>query len=313
MRKILPWTHVYTPLSPARRSKKEAMEEEPEYEVEEILDHRPGPEGILEYYLQWAPHSNGTEYEPSWQPKKNVNPALRRSYHGTGAALPPIPVTLDARPVVGLALERIWNTITLAKTQARPRIHEIELPEISLPELGDVFLDTLADPWKLHGLPAAGAPLKWRTHPDQDDGVVTKELIITRLDAISALCSFERRAAGARGLLRYDIGRASDHSMLGVGFPFMVQVSNNRRNGLVTTTMTFPTVIFNGATGHPQPPAMKKGMLKEQENITQLVKFVRNLTPSTHPLAVHGWTALPDEVHELPNPINFPAPAPSPS
>ena len=47
-------------------------------------------------------------------------------------------------------------------------------------------------------------------------------------------------------------------------------------------------------------------MLKKEVNIIKLIKFVRALTPATHPLAVHGWTAQPDHVLKLPNPINLP-------
>ena len=95
-----------------------------------------------------------------------------------------------------------------------------------------------------------------------------------------------------------------------LGMPMMAKVSTNRESGLVTTTLRFPTALFNGGTGRCQPPAMVKGMLKERANITKLVKFVRNLTPSTHALAVHGWTALSDDTHELATPINLPPPAP---
>ena len=287
--------------SPTRRSISEVDEQW--YEVEAIIDHR-YVESNLEYLVAWKPAHDGTAYEPSWEPAAFANASLRRSYHQL-ASLPPIIVSADVRPLIGRALRAVWAAVTLAKTRARPRVHEVLLPEISLPELGAAFLTAVASPWLLRGGAATGDPLPVLSSTG-DDGVETKEVVMTELAAISALCGFHHYSTSATGLLHHTIGRESDGSMLAVGMPVMLKVTNNRRDGLVTTSIQFPTVLFNGGTGEPQPPPATKGMLKKEVNKIKLTKFVRALTPATHPLAVHGWTAQPDHVLKLPNPINLP-------
>ena len=138
--------------SPSRRSISEKDEEW--YEVEAITDHR-YVESNLEYLIAWKPAHDGTAYEPSWEPAAFANASLRRSYHSL-ASLPPIIVSADVRPLIGRALRAVWAAVTLAKTRARPRVHEVLLPEISLPELGDAFLAAVASPWLLRGGAATG-------------------------------------------------------------------------------------------------------------------------------------------------------------
>ena len=294
----------------SRRLKTEAQEQE-WFEAEAILETRTAADGTATYLVQWKPHAGGTEYEPTWEPKDFLSSSLLRSFHGAGLALPPIMVTLDARPLVARALNAIALALAIAKTQARPRVHLISLPEICLPSLGRAFLEAIASPSTLRSAGGgAQVPLPIATSTGSD-GVVTEEVVMKEVADISLLCGFEHHFAGkATGLLRYDMGRESNHDMMSVGMPMLFQVSTNRASGLVTTTVQFPTVHWLGATGRPQPPMAIKGMLTETKNISKLVRIVRSLTPPTHPLAEHGWTTLPDHVHELANPINFPEPAP---
>ena len=301
----------YTPLSPLRRRKSEEQEW---YEVDRILDHRVRDDGLHAYLVKWMPGPAGETYDPTWEPEENINKTAIRAYHGLPAVVQEIKVTVDARPLVGRAIGAIAASVGLPKLANRPRVHLIPLPEISLPEIGQAFLRALCQPWLLRGrASASGAEQLQVVHTTAADGVEIYEVVMKELSNISDVCGFERQfAGGATGLLRFDIGRDHNSEMMAVGMPLVAKCVTNRVSGLITTTVQFPTCHFNGGTGHPQPPPATRGMLKSRTNITKLVKFVRALTPPAHPLAVHGWTALDDNVHELSNPINFPAPEPAP-
>ena len=133
-----------------------------------------------------------------------------------------------------------------------PRIHSLEIPELSLEPLAAAFFQVLTEPWKLIGRQPAQQPLQLRSYIDETDGVRTYQVEMARLDDIAAFCSFENFLGKNQGtgLLRYEIGRASNTDMMAVGMPLLFTTAN-RAAGLVTP-IEFATVHFNGATGSPQ-------------------------------------------------------------
>ena len=50
----------------------------------------------MEYLVKWTPAADGTEYEPTWEPKENISLALVKAYHGL-TSLEPILVKVWAR------------------------------------------------------------------------------------------------------------------------------------------------------------------------------------------------------------------------
>ena len=74
---------------------------------------------------------------------------------------------------------------------------------------------------------------------------------------------------------------------------------------LITASLTFPSVHFNGGTGQPTFPHMSKGHLKDPDHRNAYVKYVRSQTPTSHQLYQHGWCSLEPHVHALPEPIGF--------
>ena len=94
---------------------------------------------------------------------------------------------------------------------------------------------------------------------------------------------------------------------MALGMPLELRIEYNRVPGLCTTYLKFRTVFFNGATGRPKLPQMKKGLLKQRSNLNKLVSYVRNILPATHALSMKGWTALPFYEHVLPDSVAVPA------
>ena len=79
---------------------------------------------------------------------------------------------------------------------------------------------------------------------------------------------------------------------------------------MTVSTIRFPTVHFNGASGAPTIPHMTTGMLKNETNLARLVSHVRTVLDEhapDHPLVERGWTQLASDAFELPDHVAVPA------
>ena len=82
------------------------------------------------------------------------------------------------------------------------------------------------------------------------------------------------------------------------------------RGYVTVSTIRFPTVHFNGASGAPTIPHMTTGMLKNETNLARLVSHVRTVLDEhapDHPLVERGWTQLASDAFELPDHVAVPA------
>ena len=74
----------------------------------------------------------------------------------------------------------------------------------------------------------------------------------------------------------------------------------------ISFTIEFNTVHINGLFGTPTPPHAASGMIKTNDTIEKVLKYVRTFTPTTHKLVEKGWTALPVGQWELPDEVAVP-------
>ena len=278
------------------------------YEAEKINTHRWSPEKGYEYLVTWKGVDKDGKHEVTWEPAENATPGLVRGYNFMGeVATTPIMVGVNLWDIVGAVRARVAAGLAMdniakdKKADCRPRIHEMVVPELWSEALATAFLQLMTEPWKLRPGTAPKEPLTIKTYEDDKDGVITKQLELTDLKDVESFCAFEvyLGMACAIGLLRYDVGRKSNVDLMAVGNPILFSFSFNRASNMVTFTITFATVHFNGAYGTPTFPHMKKGMLKQDKHRNALVTYVREHLPSNHPLVAKGWTELEPWVHSL--------------
>ena len=114
---------------------------------------------------------------------------------------------------------------------------------------------------------------------------------------VERMCAFQLFADGekAYGPMRYDIGRAHNHSVCTVAIPMSFVVEYNRAvPGVVSFYLKFPTIRFNGKYGTPTLPQIEDShKLKDARYTDRVVQYVKHNLPNTHALAQNGWTALP--------------------
>ena len=96
--------------------------------------------------------------------------------------------------------------------------------------------------------------------------------------------------------------------MMCVGMPVSFNAAFNRSAGLVTFTITFPTLHFNGLVGTMTPPHLgKKALLRRQQYRDAVIKYVKANVPDSHPLVAKGWRSLPAAVTSLPLAVAMPS------
>ena len=128
------------------------------------------------------------------------------------------------------------------------------------------------------------------------------QLKITDLNRIASFCNFEHFISGQRAIGNVRLTGCSKHSgdMLCVGPPVMLTVKRMwHTEGVVQTTLQFPTVHFNGKFGHPTYPHMSQGLLKSKRVRQQIISHVRDSLPVKHPLRRKGWCEFPADVTAL--------------
>ena len=127
----------------------------------------------------------------------------------------------------------------------------------------NVWLRSSAD-----DLDKTGMPLPIHYTKDPDDGVECWQVNLTEMSQVAGFCALHSFLGCKQGVgaLRYEIGRASNVEIMVVGVPMVFKVIGNRSDGLVTTTVTFPTCWVNGTWGTMTPPPQITGMLREERH-----------------------------------------------
>ena len=179
-----------------------------DYKAKQIVSHRRKPDGTFEFEVEWEPHEEtGETYENSFEPKKFLTRDLLRAYGWMD--VPPILVTVDAVPLITMVRQSIAKCVTDKRTQCRPRVHVLEIPELALEPLARAFLAAMSTPWQLAvwGRSRSGAvarPLEITEEIDETDGVVTMQLEIKKQEDIDCTLDFANFIEfGATRCLRY--------------------------------------------------------------------------------------------------------------
>ena len=128
------------------------------------------------------------------------------------------------------------------------------LEALTLKELALAFLDVVRRPRNVwlrstaDRLDKTGKLLPLGYTKDPDDGVECWQVNLTEMSHVAGFCALHSFLGCKQGVgaLRYDIGRASNDEVMVVGVAMVFKVIGNRSDGLVTTTMTFPTCWING-------------------------------------------------------------------
>ena len=91
-----------------------------------------------------------------------------------------------------------------------------------------------------------------------------------------------------------------------IGMPLQITICTNKPTaGLVSFSLTFPTVHVNGLTGRLTYPLMARA--RAQAVRRACLSHVRAALPRRHPLRRKGWCALPLTVEALPLSVAIPA------
>ena len=138
-------------------------------------------------------------------------------------------VSVSLQPLLHLVRSRVATTLLIAKTQARPRVHLVEIPELAHADLARAFIEMVRTPAVFTDASASATPLPIVT-TKESDGVTTKQVIYKQLDQVESFCALEhfvgRERAG--GALRWRMGRASNVDAMLVAYPFMFTMSTNK-------------------------------------------------------------------------------------
>ena len=276
--------------------------------MEKILGHEWTFDGFR-FLLQWAGVArNGKPYGDSWEGINNVGAPLVDEYFQDIEKTEKKIVSVDVSPLVNQAREKVKTVLTTAKTQCRPRVHEVPLEALTLKELALAFLDVVRRPRNVwlrstaDRLDKTGKLLPLGYTKDPDDGVECWQVNLTEMSHVAGFCALHSFLGCKQGVgaLRYDIGRASNDEVMVVGVPMVFKVIGNRSDGLVTTTMTFPTCWINGRWGTMTPPPQITGMLREDKHFNAVLAYAKTYLPPAHPLAAMGWKRMPGGMHTLP-------------
>ena len=154
--------------------------------------------------------------------------------------------------------------------------------------------------------PSTPTTIRWRSSSGtaRRSAATATSVVLDTMARIADFCAFEHLVDGhkAFGPMRHDVGRATNKEIGVLAPPFVLTASYNRKvEGVVSFSIRFPTVRINGATGAPILPQLTSSHpLKRESALDRVVMYVckQNL-PSSHPLAVKGWTELPAMQWEL--------------
>ena len=156
--------------------------------------------------------------------------------------------------------------------------------------------------------PSTPTTIRWRSSSgtanlEDDDGTKNLQVVLDTMARIADFCAFEHLVDGhkAFGPMRHDVGRATNKEIGVLAPPLVLTASYNRKvEGVVSFSIRFPTVRINGATGAPILPQLTSSHpLKRESALDRVVMYVKQNLPSSHPLAVKGWTELPAMQWEL--------------
>jgi hypothetical protein len=299
-------THRYTP--PVRSE--ETWDPDQEFLVDMILADRRGKRG-REFLVKWqGTDPNGKPWPDWWLVEEQVSDHLIDVYDRKKQKITDIKVEVELEPIVAMLRKSVAHAVQLAATLHRPRVHTLVIGELALAPLAEAMLRLLSKPSSLLVATRSSKRVLPVLEVFDDDGTRNQGVRYTIMEDIAAFTSFEQFISKdkATGALRFKAGRASNTDMMCVGMPLIFNASYNRSTpGLVTFTVTFPTVHVNGLFGTVQPPAQFSGMLKDQANVNKLVAYIKGAIPDSHPLVAKGWRALPPGVTTLPKEVAAPS------
>ena len=101
-------------------------------------------DGGFEYLVQWAPKDNGDPWDDTWEPENFISKALLDAYKSK-LALSKM-VTVDVAPLVHLVRKKVAHAVATAKTQCRPREHDMPLECLALQVIALAFLELVRSP-----------------------------------------------------------------------------------------------------------------------------------------------------------------------
>ena len=270
--------------------------------MEKLLGHRKAGGGNgNEFLVRWAGKDAATDpptpWSDSYEPESGVADDLIDTYFARVDAVESKWVSADIKPLFHLARRALANAVCLDKTRAEPIEHDVAVDALALEPLARAFLDMCAARFG-----AAGKPLPIETTHDAD-GTKNLQVVLDTMPRIADFCAFEHLVDGEKafGCMRHDVGRVTNKEIGVLAPPLVFTASYNRRvEGLVSFSIRFPTVRINGATGAPMLPQLPDiHQLKRESALDRVVMYVKQNLPSSHPLAVKGWTELPAMQWEL--------------
>ena len=101
-------------------------------------------DGGFEYLVQWAPKDNGNPWDDTWEPENFITKALLDAYKST-LALSKM-VTVDVAPLLHFVRQKVAHAVATAKTQCRPREHDMPLECLALQVIALAFLELVRSP-----------------------------------------------------------------------------------------------------------------------------------------------------------------------
>jgi hypothetical protein len=288
------------------------------YEVEKLSAHRVDPEtGERFFRVVWAGNDKkGQPYEPTWEPESNICESLVVEYDVALQMVEKGTVEVSIINLYQHVRQGLAQRVLLAKTRCRPSIHIFDVECLAERCIAEAFLQCATLPFQMSVIARSGKTLPPSgikvpiVETLDDDGVVTRQVNYTCMRDVADFCGFHSLfdSSRGRGALLYNLGRASNVDLMVVGLPVVLKYSTNRKTkGVVSFTITFPTVHINGLFGTPTIPQMVSGMLKDPEQLNAVVQYVKTYIPSDHPLYKKGWSDLPAYSYTLAPEIAVPS------
>jgi len=268
------------------------------YKVRRVLDHRRVRGGGTEYEVQWAGTDRHGNLWPNWWVAEDdvTHDLVEAYYEKRGCGVPMVKAEVNVTLVYEEVRRRVAQVVLKgAPTKSgafngsnRPRVHVLHLESMSLRDIAVPMLEVA----RKHG----GPPLQL-AHGNKGENDEWWQLTVKDLDRIAAFCNFQQFIDHVRcsGNIRLTGNRKHSGDLMAIAQPLLLTV-RTVRPGIVTTTIEFPTVHFNGKTGRPTYPPMETGMLKREPSRRDLIRHVRDALPAQHPLRMNGWAALPADV-----------------
>ena len=244
----------------------------------------------------------GRPWPDTWEPTAYVLKDLRDHWFAEGAARVERSIQVDVRPLDILVQRTIATAMIKDTIDTFGKVHCIEVGALTLRDLADYYLNRVHERFELERQSVFGLG-------GATDRVTMDEVRIKEPNDLGDFCDFKTIIErGAEKNFRHRCGRAQDSTIVAVGVIYLRYLDNKLVPGTGTFEVEFHTVIYNGATGHGQPPHLGQestSPLKNLDHRRAVQQYVRNHLPESHPLAVHGWTTLPSHIPALATPIGF--------